>query len=324
MSISNAEQSGNISISDVFVGVPGEFCVCYTTDVTLTLDKRRKVKDTDIQALMKKGSKKHPAYSTINNSAIYYILDDNKRVINPIGKNTSKLTAKICYMMAENNFLDFISKILNELGIKHMIFLSASLAEMNYLLPPDVRDRYALLADIGYISTSVMLGQGDGLLFLNSFSMGGGHITGDLYQVLKIPFGEAESIKRKLVLNWQTHENDTYEVMGKEFINTYSARAVNEIAEARIEVIANYIQKCIDKCEYEFPDYLPLYVTGGGLCYIKGIKDFLSKKLGRKVEIIAPGLAQNNRPDYSSEISLLDVALSQQENNYKLIYFERW
>ena len=154
--------------------------------------------------------------------------------------------------------------------------------------------------------------------------MGGGHITGDLYQVLKIPFGEAESIKRKLVLNWQAHENDTYEVMGKEFINTYSAKAVNEIAEARIEVIANYIQKCIDKCEYEFPDYLPLYVTGGGLCYIKGIKDLLSKKLGRKVEIVAPGLAQNNRPDYSSEISLLDVALSQQENNYKLIYFERW
>jgi len=159
---------------------------------------------------------------------------------------------------------------------------------------------------------------------LNSFSMGGGHITGDLFQVLKIDFNQAESLKRKIVLGWQTEENETYDLMGKEFISTYSAKTTNEIAEARIEIISDYVQKCLERCEYEFPDYLPVYLTGGGLSYIKGIKDFFGRKLGRKVEIVSPNLAQSTRPDYSSEISLLDAAISQSENNYNLIYSSRW
>ena len=154
--------------------------------------------------------------------------------------------------------------------------------------------------------------------------MGGGHITGDLYQVLKIPFAQAETLKHKVVLNWQASENDIYEVMGKEFIATYSAKATNEITEARIEIIAGYIQRCLDRCEYDFPEYLPIHITGGGICYLKGIKEFLARKLGRRIKIVSPGLAQSNRPDYSSEISLLDLAITQTETDYSLIYSSRW
>lgn len=324
MSISNAEQSSGLKVTEVFVGVPGEFCNCICKDISIDLGRRRKIKDTDTFTLLNRGVKKHPTYSTINHSAIYYTLDDGKRVIYPIGKATKMLTGKICYIMAENNFLDFISGILNEIGIKNVVFIASNLAEMIYLLDPAVRDRYAILLDIGYLTTNVMVGQGDGLLFLNSFSLGGGHITGDLYQVLKIPFAQAESLKHKIVLNWQPTENDTYEVMGKEFVATYSARAANEITEARLEIIAGYIQKCLSRCQYEFPDYLPIYITGGGVSYIKGVKDFLARKLGRKVQVITPGLAHSERPDLSSEISLLDVAISQTENDYSLIYSSRW
>lgn len=324
MSISNAEQMSNTKATEVFVGVPGEFCNCICRDIAIDFGKRKKIRQSDLDLLVESGVTKHPAYSTINYSIIYNILDDGKRVINPIGKASSSLTAKISYVMCENNFLDLISGVFSVLGIKHQTYISASLAEMLYLLEPSVRDRYAILVDIGYITTNVMIGQGDGLLFLNSFSLGGGHITGDLFQVLKIPFTQAESLKHKIVLNWDASDNDTYEVMGKEFIATYSAKATNEITESRIDIIANYIQKCLDKCEYDFPDYLPIYLTGGGICYIKGSKDYLSKRLGRKVEVVAPDLAQSNRPDYSSEMALLDVAISQTENNYNLIYSSRW
>jgi len=324
MSISNAEQSGGNKVNEVFVGVPGEFCNNQVKDVEITFDKKKKIKQADVDELVEKGIKKHPAYSCINKSAIYFVLDDGKRVINPIGKVSTKLSARICYVLAENNFLDLISGALNELSIRHVMFLSSSLCEMIYLIDPTIRDRYAILVDVGYLTTNVMIGQGDGLLFLNSFSLGGGHITGDLYQVLKIPFTQAESLKRKIVLNWQANENESYEVMGKEFVSTFSAKATNEIVEARVEIIANYILKCLDRCQYEFPDYLPVYLTGGGLSYIKGIKDFLGRKLGRRVEIVAPKVAQNNKPDYSSEISLLDTALLQLENNYNIMYFKRW
>jgi cell division protein FtsA len=266
------------------------------------------------------GAKTHKAYTIINKSAVFYSLDNGKRVIDPIGKVSSQLSAKMCYCLAENNFLDYIDGILSDIGIKRATYISANLAEILYMLDPSLRDRYAILVDIGYITTSVMVAHGDGLLALYSFSLGGGHITGDLYEVLKIPFSQAEMLKHKIVLGWNATENDTYEVMGKEFISTYSAKATNEIAEARLEIIAEYINRCLDKCPYEFPDYLPVYITGGGVCYIKGAKDFLAKKLGRKVEFISPRLSQYDRPDYSSEIAMLDVAIEQTEYGYNLIY----
>lgn len=324
MSISNAEQLSGLKVNDVFVGVPGEFCNCVCKNVSISLGRRKKIKQGDVFALFEKGVTKHPTYTTINHSAIYYTLEDGKRVIDPVGKVSTMLSGKICYMLAENNFLDFISNILADIGVKNTMFIAANLAEMIFLVEPEVRDRYALLVDVGYITTSVMVGQGDGLLFLNSFSMGGGHITGDLYQVLKIPFAQAETLKHKVVLNWQASENDIYEVMGKEFIATYSAKATNEITEARIEIIADYIQRCLDRCEYDFPEYLPIHITGGGICYLKGIKEFLARKLGRRIKIVSPGLAQSNRPDYSSEISLLDLAIAQTETDYSLIYSSRW
>lgn len=320
MCISNAEEQSGCKVTEVCVGIPGEFCLSYCSDVTLNFDRRKKVREADVKALIHKGIVKRPTYSLINHSAIYYMLDDGKRIIDPLNKPTTSISSKVSYVMAENNFLDFVTRIFSELGIRHVMYISANLAEMMYLVEPTVRDRYAILVDIGYMTTNVMVGQGDGLLFLNSFSLGGGHITGDLYQVLNIPFIEAESLKHKIVLNWDAKDSDTYEVMGKEFINTYSAKATNEITEARLEVIASYILKCLDRCEYEVPDYLPIYLTGGGVCYIKGVKDFMARKLGRKVEIIAPRLADNNRPDFSSEIALLDLAINLPDNDYNLIY----
>ena len=212
------------------------------------------------------------------------------------------------------------SNILAELGIRNAGFLSSCLAESMHLFDPSVRDRYVILVDCGYITTSVMLARGDGLLFLNSFSLGGGYITGDLSQCLKIPFTEAESLKHKVVLSWDANENDTYEVPGKDFVSPFSARVTNQIVEDRLGQIAQYINKCLDRCEFEYPEFIPVYLTGGGINFIRGARDLVARRLGRKVELVAPNLPHISRPDYSSEIGLLDMALElQAEDSFLLV-----
>lgn len=317
LAISNCENSFGGKISEIVVGVPGEFSSVVCREVSLSFTKRRKINDADLRQLYYVGDvyKKHPTHSVINHTPIYFSLDDEKRVIEPRGMATTRLKGLISYILAENNFLDFIGGILNELGIKKVSYMSSCLAEMLYLFDPSVRDRYAVLVDCGYITTSVMLGRGDGLLFMNSFSMGGGYITGDLSQCLKTTFNEAEMLKRKVVLSWDAKDSDTYEVQGKDFIAPYSATATNQIVEDRVDMIASYINKCLDRCEFEFPDFIPVYLTGGGLNFIKGIKDYLGRKLGRRVELVAPNLPNNNRPDYSSELGLLALSIQNQENN---------
>ena len=321
LAIANAETAYNGRINELYVGVPGEFSTVVCRDACVNFTKKKKINENDLRQLYFVGNiyKKHPTHTVINQAPIFYTLDDGRRLIEPRGMASTKLRGFISYVLAENNFIDFINDILADLGVRKLGFISSCLAEMLHLFDPSVRDRYAILVDCGYITTNVMLGRGDGLLFLNSFSMGGGYITGDLSQCLKINFPEAESLKHKVVLSWNAMEGDTYEIQGREFISPFSAKATNQIVEDRIDMIASYILKCLERCEFEFPEYIPIYMTGGGMNYIKGSRDYLSRKLGRRVELVAPNLPHISRPDFASEIGLLDIALECQENDGYLL-----
>ncbi len=311
LAISNAETTARTRISKLYVGVPGEFTTVVCKDAVINFPKKKKINDVDINQLFFVGNiyKNHPTHTVINNTPIYFTLDDGRRIIEPRGLYSTRLSGFVSYTLAETNFLDFVENVLGELGIKNSQYISSTVAESLFLFEPEIRDRYALLVDCGHISTSVMLVRGDGVLFQNSFSMGGGHITGDLSQCLKISFFQAESLKRKVVLSLLADDTDFYEIAGKDYMIPFGAKTTNEIVTERIDIISSFILKCFAKCEYDFPDFIPVYLTGGGMCYIKGIRDYLSKKLGRRVEISAPPIPQLNRPHFATSLGVLDIAL---------------
>ena len=167
--------------------------------------------------------------------------------------------------------------------------------------------------DVGYLTTSVAIVKGDGLLSLRSFSQGGGHITGDLATVLQIPFSDAELLKRKVILSIEPSEEDIYEINGKNGIKTFSAQLVNEIVSYRISVIARTISKCLSTCEYEYPSYIPYSLTGGGIAFMRGAKDAIANTVGREVEVVVPPYPQINKPNLSSAWGLLDMAIKNDE-----------
>ena len=116
-----------------------------------------------------------------------------------------------------------------------------------------------------------------------------------------------------MLLGWQTSNGEVYNLEGDELMQTYSAKATNEIVIDRIDMICDYIQKCLDNCVYDLPEFLPIYVTGGGINYFKGVKSILAKKLKRQVILIEPKLPNMNRPDYSTEVGLLNLALNNED-----------
>ncbi len=310
--ISNAEITSDSKITEVYVGVPGEFCSCVTKSVNLKFPKVKKITQFDVDNIYKTGNtfETDPEFTVINKSVVYYEVDSMKRVIDPVSLKAKSITGNISYILAQREFIKIIKKICSDLRIEIKGFISANLAECLYLFEPSVRDKYALLVDVGYITTSVALCRGNALLYLSSFSLGGGYITSDLSECLHISFSEAERLKHKVVLGWNASQSDTYEIEGDEIIQTYSAKATNEIVSDRIEMICEYIQKCLDNCAYDLPDFLQINVTGGGFNFIRGVKSVLSKKLKRNIAIISPNLPNVNRPDYSSEVGLLNMVLN--------------
>ncbi len=322
--ISSAEANAGVKIERLYVGVPGEFSVVRCKDVSIAFKKRRKVKDEDVYALMSAGDTfAQDTHEVINIQPIYYNLDNDRRVIQPVGMATTQLGAIFSYVLAETSFTRLVKSVLARVGITDVEFVSSILAESLLVLDGEKRDNTAVLIDIGYITTSVAVVRGDGLLSLNSFSMGGGHISGDLAEALEISFTDAESIKRKVMLSINAGENDIYEITSMEGIKTLPAQLVNEIATYRIGVIAKAIEKCLSLSEYEYPDYVPYSLTGGGICFMRGAKDVLSQRLGRNVEIVAPRFPQLNRPNRSSSLGLLDMAIKSEEPIRKKGFFAR-
>ena len=71
---------------------------------------------------------------------------------------------------------------------------------------------------------------------------------------------------------------------------------------------------------------MPFYLTGGGICFIKGAKDYLSKYFGVNVEILSPPNLQMSKPNYSVLLGLLNSAINQEnkrKTNKFLEFFKR-
>lgn len=313
--LSNAEMTSDTKITEIYVGVPGEFCSVITKSINLTFPKVKKISKFDIENIFKTGDDfdTDPEFKLINHSVVYYELDNTKRVIDPISMKAKSVTGQISYILARKEFVKIMKAIFAELKIKILGFLSSNLAECLYLFEPSVRDKYVILVDVGYITTNVMLARGNSLLFLNSFSLGGGYITSDLSQCLKISFSEAERLKHKVVLGWSPTNADTYEIEGDEYMLTYSAKATNEITTDRIEMICDYILRCLDNCVYDLPEFLPIHFVGGAFNFIRGIKTVLSRKLKRKVELVTTRNMVDIRPYDASEEGLLYLQLNHEE-----------
>ena len=78
-------------------------------------------------------------------------------------------------------------------------------------------------------------------------------------------------------------------------------------------MICDYIQRCIETSGYELPNFIPLYLTGGGITQMKGIRNLLSKKLKRQV--LTKNIAGEHKvkPYNSSAKGLLDFVLRDKE-----------
>ena len=310
--ITRAENNCGLSVSNVYIGVPAEFTYCKTISSELSLGKNKRINKEHIIALQNlcKDQMDYSNHTFVNISPICYHLNDSKKCIDPVGEIASKIKGTFGVIVAENNFFETINKAIKQIGIEQAEYISSALAEALYLLDPEIRDSGAVLIDVGFISTSVAVVKGEALVHLCAFSMGGGHITGDLCQCLEISYENAEKLKRKAVINHEAEENDRYDIhVDGEEVKSVSAQLTNNIILARIEAISTLIAKCLKAYMIDNPGYMPMYLTGGGLCYLRGAKDALSKQLDMNIEMLAPKIPQMNRPHYSSSLGLLDVAL---------------
>ncbi len=291
----------------IFVSVPAEFGSVITKCVGLDFEKRHRITDADVKNLIDSGSDFHTdAFKLINTSPICFTLNKEDKMFSDVrGAEALSMQATVSYMFADVNYLKLLDGALEELGFTDIRYILSEWAESVWLPTDMQKDSAFALIDIGYLSSSVTIARGDGIVSLKAFSMGGAHIAGDIFEYLNVPFDMAEEAKRLVDLNMKYREQDLIVSDGECVVGAIDAQ---EIVKRRLDMFAGVIKNILASEEIPENMHLQVYLTGEGVAPIRGVKKYLSDALIRYVDILAPKLSGFVKPEDSSKACLIMMA----------------
>lgn len=312
------EQSRIAKIRDVHVGVPGEFCKVRTAEITVPLQGADpQVTDRDIRELMERAREEmDPALMNyvIYSSPAWFTVDDGKKSVAPVGIRGHELRGMISFVIADAFFMEDVNARLESMGIHVSGFMPSDVGQAMLYISGEERDRTAVLVDVGYLNTDVMVVEGDTITYLKTIPIGGGHIAADLCYGLEITLNSAEQIKRAYVYGLSTGSStfDGTTVEGES--KTFTYEEVGKVLEPRADEICDAVKDAIKESGVRLGNWSPVYLTGGGLILNKGGKDLLSAKLDKPVKKFPNKAVKLSNPSYSSALGLLDLLISTFDN----------
>ena len=307
--VSQAESKVGFKVRNIYVGVPGAFCTLLTSESSLAFQSRKKIDTADLEELAAKANifEDYSEGIFVGSNAVYYLMDGAIQVENPVGSVVNKISGLFSFSFMSKGFARSVRESLNAIGINKVTFLNACECQAKYISAMYNKPSYAIIIDIGDITSSVMLSVGDGLVFARTFALGSGYLASDISTVFSCDFTMAKRLLPEINLNLEFQAGDTYNV-GSFAVD---AGQTNEVVKARIEQIAEYIKRCFDYCDREIPRSTQIYLTGGGLTYLRGGSDCLSAFLGKHIIKYDSANPQTRRNEYTSCYGLIMQALKE-------------
>lgn len=281
----------NCKISGVYVSVPSSFCHIDIRENRCNFNKVQHIGAKEIFNLSDNQDMEiDNEYEFINSYPIYYTVDGHRRVLNPLGLDVKSLALTSSYIYVDDKFSNFVRSVLNNY-CNNIIFVPTIIANGHDLFNRDLREQGVIYCDIGYINTDVAFLKGDGVMYLDSLHLGGGHIAYDISYGLSIPFETACYVKDKLDFSSNGEEIITISTNDGEV--EIAQKFVNMIAESRIAEICARILEIIEKIDKNFSNYYKIYITGSGVSNIKGVRQLLSEFLNKPCDIKLSNLPDN-------------------------------
>lgn len=315
--VTSVRQNYEGVIGEIYVGVPSPFISVQTKGHTLSFPSKRKISSQDIDALYHSGlNDLLPAGECIRYSNMYLTLGDNRKYFSAsdlYGVPTTLLKGALCYYFLDEKFSELTSSVLGNLGFEKVKFLPSTLAQALYLLPEKRREGYAFLLDVGFLTSSVSVVYGNGIVHEETFDCGQATILVSLMEQLGIEYAVAEEILSTVNVSggsvprevtWTSEEGDL----------SFSVQTINEIVKCGLDVLCENVERFFAKHYKEKSATAfavnPISVTGEGLMGVAGATEHISKRLNRMTETVCPDLPYYDKPAFSSRIALLNMAVS--------------
>ncbi|MBR2375035.1 MAG: cell division FtsA domain-containing protein [Clostridia bacterium] len=318
--ITSVRQNYGGVIGGVCVGVPAPFVSVLTKGHTISFPSKRKLCAQDIDALYDSGlNELMVSGECIRRSEMYFTLGDNRKYFSAeelYGVSTTMLKGGLCYYFVAEYFRSVVEAVLRELGFSEIRYMPSILAQAQYLLPEKKREGYAFLLDVGFLTSSVSVIYGNGIVREEAFNFGTGKTLVALMQALDVEYPVAEEILAASNISGGSVSKDLTFVSERSG-ETFSVREINEIIKCSLDELCEQVESFFEKHYKDKATTVftinPISITGEGIGDVRGAAEHISRRLNRLTEIVYPDLPYYDKPACSSRISLLNATLSEKK-----------
>ena len=317
--INKTSKTARTDLNKLFISVPGEFTYATTRHSSLAFRSKKRIKKRDLEEMHDKiGTDDRFGYTITDYHPMYYTLDDNRVVYNPEGTRSYKVTGLFSYIYTSKAYIRLLTNICKPIGVTNLEFISETLAESKYLITNEEKELKKIVIDVGYLTTNVYVTYANGVLYQKAFSYGGGYITADLIRIIEtdrpidmaLKFEIEERLKRKINLGYDMNAEGHYQLVINDEDFFIRLQKANVTVKKCLDNLAGMIDEVMRNCPLDLQISAPVALTGGGVSYIRGAKEYLSSRLEMPIHVIAPQIPYMNKAEESACLSLLNEALN--------------
>lgn len=324
--VDTAQSEAHRRIKRVHVGVPGPFLKVMCTQAELILaDGMREVTMDDVDRLVQaslEGEEQPEGMECIFSTPVYFKTDGNTRNKPPVNMSVHRLWGVISHTYLDCEFEEYLRGIIEELGIEIDTFIDSAFAEGLMLIPEKDAFNDAVVVDMGYYHTDVLIVRNSACIYRTTLPVGGAHLASDVAYVLQISPSIAESIKRRHVFGLDyTGRVDTYRLTDGR-MESILYEEVQDVLEARAQEMAGMAGECIRSAPVHVAADTPVYLCGGGLALMRGSKEVFQSGCGFHTVVDMPWMPRLNSANFASVYGLLhhvythQLGLSSAGNNW--------
>jgi len=250
-----------------------------------------------------------------------FSVDGEDGIRNPKGMHGYRLEVEAHIITASAATVDNLRHCVGAAGVTIQEFVLNPLASAEVVLTEQERQMGVAVCDIGGGTADLAIYVNGDVWHTMVLAVGGNHVTQDIAHGLRLPFAQAEDVKKQkghaVRVEVGSEEYFSIRPFGEEQPVQINRQELAHIIEARVAEIFSLTLQEIKRSGYD--GLLPAgMVLTGGASALPGIKRVAGEVLGMPVRVAQPenlsGLVDRlNSPAYSTSVGLLRWVLSAQD-----------
>ncbi|ADL07720.1 cell division protein FtsA [Thermosediminibacter oceani] len=285
--VEQAEQMSNAKVTSVLVGISGNNVTVINnrgvvaiprSDREITLhDVERVIQVARIVAIP-------PDREIIEVLPKQFIVDGCDGIRDPVGMVGTRLEVEASIITGQLTAIQNVVRCVQKAGLEVEGITLKSLAAREILLSDDELDMGVALVDVGAGTTEITVFRGNSIALYSLIPLGGDYITNDIAIGLRLPYSQAEAIKRKYGCAMVSQASDKPDIeiqsIGESNTRRISQKELAAIIEPRVQEIISMIYKELKDLDYRAVLAAGAVLSGSGLLYMRGALEIAQKMLG--------------------------------------------